>query len=341
MTRFLSGSLFLPVCLVLACGATCAGERAATAQLAIGTARGTLSGIVLETVVHEPVPGALVTLAGQSSSLLLQQTTTDSRGRFEFEGLTPGSYAVDVHLGGVRVGQAIVEVSFGRQDGVFIFVGSAAAAAKAPDHKGKISVRELSVPEKARKEFANGLRELNERNQPAQACARFSRAVQLFPDYDEAYVQWALALIQLNQLEEATTVLARAADVFPGNARAHAILGKLFLRQGKTEEAIRELRRAIDLDPAIWNSHLDLARAFLSMRDFRAAEDHARCAHQINPQVVAVHTLLFQIYLENRRFQDALDVLDDIAELDAGGPMAEQARHTKTNLLRQLDKLQD
>ena len=77
MTRLISALVFVPAIL--------------TAQTAV-PAFGSMQGIVLDSLHNEPLRGAVVSVAGLNAI-----STSDSLGRFAFNGLKPGHY--DIHAG--------------------------------------------------------------------------------------------------------------------------------------------------------------------------------------------------------------------------------------------------
>lgn len=116
-----------------------------------------------------------------------------------------------------------------------------------------------------------------------EAAAAYRRAVELNPDYDEARLRYANALLETNQVAEAIvhlehlrrrqpgdpTVLTRLARcrntmgdstaarqlleevlaAFPGHPPALVLRGQIDLQEGRAEEAERVLRKCLDLAP--------------------------------------------------------------------------------------------
>ena len=99
------------------------------------------------------------------------------------------------------------------------------------------------------------------RTRPANVKAKemFRKAIELDPDYSDAY--WALGLAQLlnatagwtefysETLQQAQDLAKKALSLEESNAGPHALLGSCYLFQGEYDLAISELQRSIELNP--------------------------------------------------------------------------------------------
>ena len=139
------------------------------------------------------MPSVLIKLL-TNSGIPMQQTFTRSRGEFEFHNLRPGQYVVEVAEKGYQVARQTVDLFFGSRPGVMLLLEpTIQAGLKRPETGHSVSVQELRVPRKARKAFTKGLRELNKKNRPDRSVPHFQKAIALYPEYDEAYVQLGVA----------------------------------------------------------------------------------------------------------------------------------------------------
>jgi len=75
---------------------------------------------------------------------------------------------------------------------------------------GTISADDLKIPESARKEFERGKRLLNEKKDQLESIAAFRRAIELYPDYSDAYFLLGTAQMQLNDAKAAEASLRKA-----------------------------------------------------------------------------------------------------------------------------------
>ena len=80
------------------------------------------------------------------------------------------------------------------------------------------------------------------------AVANYDQAIELKPDYAQAYSNRGNTLVELGQLEEAV-VSDRAIELKPDCAEAYSNHGNTLTRQGQLEEAMASYDRAIELQP--------------------------------------------------------------------------------------------
>jgi adenylate cyclase len=109
--------------------------------------------------------------------------------------------------------------------------------------------------------FMRGWQYFSRRTRSANVKAKemFRKAIDLDPDYGDAY--WALGLAQINNalfgwteffsqaLQQAQDLAKKALNIEESNAGPHALLGTCYIYQGEYDLAIRELQRAIELNP--------------------------------------------------------------------------------------------
>ncbi len=119
-----------------------------------------------------------------------------------------------------------------------------------------------------------------EREQSEEAVGAFERALELRPDYAEAYL--FLGLVRRKRLEfgQALAALQKAAELSSGDARIRHELGKEYLQADRAAEALGHLKEAARLSPG-------------------------------DPGILYS---LFRAYRLNGRNEEARDVLDRLAE---------------------------
>jgi tetratricopeptide (TPR) repeat protein len=108
------------------------------------------------------------------------------------------------------------------------------------------------------------------------ACEALHEAVTLAPDWTDAKVDYAIAL--LNRVSDESTgeslsgkaieVLREVVRAEPGNAHAHFLLGFLLTRTGETEEGLAELGRVEKPDAA---THFWMGQAEVDRKNYEAA----------------------------------------------------------------------
>ena len=82
-----------------------------------------------------------------------------------------------------------------------------------------------------------------------EASVAYRRAIELKPDYVEAYMNLGIALHDLGRLDGAIEACRQAIRLEPGCAEAHYNLGNMLHHHGRIRESIDARREAIRLRP--------------------------------------------------------------------------------------------
>lgn len=117
--------------------------------------------------------------------------------------------------------------------------------------KAMVAASRLKIPRKAEKQFKKATDALA-KDKFDKAEAHFRKAIELYPDYDEA----------------------------------HNALGIILMRQGRKTEGKEEFQRAVSINPRYTAAAVNLAKIAIDDRDFAKALDYARqglIAEPLNP----------------------------------------------------------
>ncbi len=106
----------------------------------------------------------------------------------------------------------------------------------------------LNVPPKAVKELEKGARALAARSFP-EAQRSFEKAIEIYPNYDMAYNNLGVTLIEQGNVQGARQAFAKAATLNTSFARAFINLAKLDLAQKDYASAQAFLSKALTSDP--------------------------------------------------------------------------------------------
>src|SRR6266849_365925 len=261
-------------------------------------ARGSVSGRVLFSSSNSPAQRVGVTLAPVSGGMA-STAQTDADGEFQFNALRQGTYILSVNEPGYEQVQETVRVS-GMEPGIMLSLKKTGAppSGQAGD---TVSIRELSIPEKARKEFLKGVQR-REKHDPAGSLPHFQRAIAAFPSYYEAYLQMGFAYNSL----------------------------------GKPEETEKAVRHGVELKPASYVGHFLLGQALYGLHRFKEAEASARKVLSLKRDFAAVHLLLANIHIRTNDAPALLNDLNSYLTLDPDGPAAAQARQLRETIQQRL-----
>lgn len=107
-----------------------------------------------------------------------------------------------------------------------------------------------------------------------QAAEAYHRALELSPNWIEAYINLGTALYQLERMQEAKRIFTAAAAIEPDHPLAHFNLGCVLAQLGDLDAAIEHLRRAIELTPNMADAHFNLALAYEKLGQKELARKH-------------------------------------------------------------------
>ncbi|MGH9862441.1 MAG: tetratricopeptide repeat protein [Candidatus Acidiferrales bacterium] len=272
-----------------------------------------LYGRVYYANTYRPAVGALVRAQSRSVSMLQQFTNT--LGRYNFDRLPADIFTVEVSVEGFRTARVEHDLSM-------LCRVEASPLALEPESKesslpaeAMVSATDLRVPPKAREALELGIEELYDRNRPGQSLSYFRQALDLYPDYDQAYVQLAVAHTRQAKFSDAQQALEKATALNNKNARAFFLLGFVHGKQGHSVEGLRALRESIRLDNTYWRAHFELGAALLQLGLTDDALRHAERAHRLKPDTPQVHLLLHDVLVRRQDYPAALAEVDEFLQL--------------------------
>jgi tetratricopeptide (TPR) repeat protein len=122
------------------------------------------------------------------------------------------------------------------------------------------------------------------KNEPARALPFFEKAIQIRPDYEQAWFNQGVALIGLNRQPEAVRVFRRNLELEPGNTDGWVNLGLTYLDLGRLQDALIAYETALKQRPtdAMALTGATFARAFLG--DAAGARAYLARLQQVDPE---------------------------------------------------------
>jgi len=208
------------------------------------------------------------------------------------------------------------------------------------EHEGStVSMTALKAPDNARKAYEKGVAAATEKKWP-NAQKELERAVEIYPEYAQAWSDLGEVYLQQNKSAEARTALEKARQADPKYMRPAVQLARLDLSENKFAEALELTNKAMEQNPIEFpNIFFYNAVANYSLRHFDEAEKSARRAVELdaNGEIPRARHLLgillaykgdrdgaiqyMNKYLEMApKAPDAAQVKQKIADLEARGP---------------------
>lgn len=296
-----------------------------------------LNGVLYSEATNQRISHASVWLCDDGGNRLMESVTTDN-GEFAFPGLRAGAYILKITAPGFLPLEMNVDVNFGTEHGISVFLKPAGKSLKERPSDPSISAHELSMPAAARKLMDSGKKKLYAGNNAEGALRDFEAAVAKAPDYYEAYYQIGMACLSLQKPADAERNL-RTSVSLSNQTYSDAVLALAILFLGRRDAAQGEplLRRGLELNPNSWVGHYELGKLELYRMHLEAALDAAQKAESLAPQQPKVYRLLSLIHLRQKNYQAALADLDAYIRLDPDSPEGHTAKQIRADTERQLE----
>jgi tetratricopeptide (TPR) repeat protein len=185
---------------------------------------------------------------------------------------------------------------------------------------GTVSVRDLSIPPKAFENFQRGLQELHKQD-PARSIHYFSKAIEKYPRYYEAYYHLGVAQKRLGQEDKAMATFQTAIDLSAGKyALAEYAYALLQCKHGKALDAERTVRYALELDQDKPIGEVVLGTVLLYEHRPEEAERSAREALSLDASNPDAYLVLAGVHGEKGDYLTEVEDLDAFLNLEPDGP---------------------
>jgi len=301
-----------------------------------------VTGLVRDAGSKDPVVSARVDLISPNGYASPTQYT-NANGEFQFNYVSDGDYHLLIRKMGYADAQADISVVAGHRSGPEIEIdlqpkssdsSSGSSAESGPAEK--ISAHELTVPEKARDEYAKG-KGLMDKKDYAGAIGEFQMAIQGFPDFYEAYAKMGVAQYMAGQAAEARQSLQESIDMSGGKyAEAMFDLADVLNDVGDYADAETLARREITLEESSWRGYFERARALLGLKKYPEAEQNAKKCVELNARYKDTYVVLTNIHIGTREYPEVLQDIDAYLKLDSSSPASERMRATRAQVAKAI-----
>ncbi len=191
-----------------------------------------------------------------------------------------------------------------------------------------VSVAEASqrVPKGAQKEYEKAVK-LGEKQQLDQALISFNRAIELFPEYFQAYAQRGHLRLSMGKISQAEKDFSDALELNPQYEPALRGTGIIKIRGEKFADALLDLERAVTLEPRDASAFLFLGFANASLD--RREEARAALLKALSLDAVGsarAHVYLANLEMRENRNQEAGSELEAYLAQVPNAPDADKLR---------------
>lgn len=171
------------------------------------------------------------------------------------------------------------------------------------------------------------------------AIAELEKAVQLKPDYAEAYhalgvayTRLGISLAQQNQLQEATEAYSKAVAAYqkvielePDRANSYINLGNVYIQAGQLDLAIAALRKAVELVPDDPDAHYNLGAAYQFNEQYDEAIAQFQRVLEIDPNYANAYLGLGYAYKDKGMKDEAIQAFETFLKLGQDPEFRRQA----------------
>jgi tetratricopeptide (TPR) repeat protein len=273
----------------------------------------------------QPVPRArlLLNLFGNQAQRSL---FSDLDGRFIFQGLTEGTYSLDITAAGYQSHhENVTLISASRHLRIVLTPQDLPDTPPAAGELPVVSTALLKVPRKAESLFHKGV-QAHKRRDYAAAHRCFDRAIAVHPGFAAAYAAHGVAYLQERQIARAESAFQKALEADPDTFDAQLGLGLVRNDQRRFEEAAGHLREALSLNPQPWQVHYELGRAHFGLRRYAEAEVCLKQARRSRPAHARLYLLLAQVLLAQDKLLEAAPEMEMFLKIVPTGPTADKVR---------------
>lgn len=302
---------------------------------AVANPNANLAGIVYSESTNQRIRHASVWLCDSGGNRLQDSVTSDA-GEFSFLSVHAGAFILKVSAPGYQPAEIPVEVNFGSERGISVFLKAAkTSAAGVP--LATISAHEAAMPQSARDLVDSGKKKLYAGKNPPKALSDFASAVAKAPGYYEAYYLIGMTYITLGDPARAEANLQKSVDL-SSQTYPDAVLALAILWLGRHDATRGEplLRHGLELDPNSWVGFFELGKLEMYREHFDAALQAAQNAKFLAPEQPLVYRLLSLIHLKQKNYAAALADLDAYIRLDPDSPDGLHAKQVRADTEKRL-----
>nr|MBE5727425.1 super sex combs [Cucujiformia] len=170
--------------------------------------------------------------------------------------------------------------------------------------------------------YCNLANALKEKGQVAEAEECYNTALRLCSTHADSLNNLANIKREQNYIDEATHLYLKALEVFPEFAAAHSNLASVLQQQGKLSEALMHYKEAIRIQPNFADAYSNMGNTLKEMQDVSAALQCYTRAIQINPAFADAHSNLASIHKDSGNIPEAIKSYETALKLKPDFPDA-------------------
>ena len=175
---------------------------------------------------------------------------------------------------------------------------------------------------KAEKHFRSGL-DLEKAGKYHEASKEFTRAIDINPEFSEAYYHLGFSSLQDGDDQRAIRALMQLTQLEPDNNRARMALGQIYFGLGYYNDALALYLRAREQSPQDPEIYFNIGLINFEQKSYSDAAPILQRAIALDPRMAKARKLLASVYEAQNDLPNAYKQLRDAAEIapqDPGPP---------------------
>ena len=172
---------------------------------------------------------------------------------------------------------------------------------------------------KAEKHFQVGM-ELEKAHKYHEAAEEFSQAIQINPEFSEAYYHLGFNALQDGNSEEAIRALMQLTQLEPNNNKARMALGQIYYGLGFLNDALALYFRAAQQSPTDPEIYFYIGMISFDQKAYAQAAQALQRTISLDPRMIKVRELLASVYEAQGDLPNAYRQLREAAEIAPQSP---------------------
>jgi tetratricopeptide (TPR) repeat protein len=267
----------------------------------------------------------------------VQTVLADFSGRFTFEGVPQGSYAVRIDIDGFEtVNHPLHELDIAVNIIVPLMRKRAAGAFTTDSHVVDVAEFFDRYPRQAVSFFEKGIESQNKKKND-QAMKYFEDAVSIAPSFYQAHNQLGVAYLEAGRVEDAEREFLKAHELNVKGVEPLLNLINLYLEQNDPKAAVRIGEEAVRANAQSGPASFGLGIALYRAGEMERSEAALKRALDLAPRLGKIRLMLANVYVRMQRYDDTLLQLDTYIAENPKGDQLEEARSMRDRLVAAKD----
>jgi tetratricopeptide (TPR) repeat protein len=155
-----------------------------------------------------------------------------------------------------------------------------------------------------------------------EAVKSFVKAIQMMPDFADAYNNLGGSLAALNRPNDALKHYQKAIQIKPDYAQAHYNMGTSLVQIRRMTEAMKSFEEAVRIMPDHGEARFNLGLALHMTGDDAKSAEHLKAAVDLLPEAAEAHYFLGVVLANQREFPRAITAFNEALKLNPDWPEA-------------------